>query len=69
MNAIQVIPSGNEDEMVVPIHAVTRAQAKENPKLQPKESEQEPIKKRKHKTWRERKACLVAKRLKEEETK
>ena len=36
LNVVQVIPLGTEDEMVVPIQVVTRAQAKENPKLQPK---------------------------------
>ena len=40
LNMIQIIPSRIEDKMVVPIHAFTRAQAKENPKLQPKELEQ-----------------------------
>ena len=39
LNVIQVIPLGTEDDMVVPIQAVTRAQAKENLELQPKEPE------------------------------
>ena len=69
LNVVQVIPFGIEDEMIVPIQVVTRAQAKENPELQPKEAEQVPTKKQKHKTWRECKARLVAKRLKEEEVK
>ena len=50
--------------MVVPIQVVTRAQEKENPKLQPKEPEQVPIKKKKNKSWREQKARLVAKKPK-----
>ena len=66
---IQVIPLGTNDKMVMPVQAITRAQAKENPRLLPKESKQVPLKKRKHKTWRERKARLVAKRLIEEEGK
>ena len=45
LNVVQVIPLGAKDEMIVPIQVVTRAQAKENPELQPKESEQVPAKK------------------------
>ena len=45
LNAIQVIPSGTKDEMVVPIQGVTRAQAKDNPELKPEELEQASIKK------------------------
>ena len=37
LNVVQVIPFGTEDEMVVPIQVVTRAQAKENRELQPQE--------------------------------
>ena len=62
LNIVQVIPSGTEDETLVPIQVVTRAQAKDNPEIQPQEPEQVPTKKQKHKTWRERKACLVAKK-------
>ena len=50
LNVVKVIPSRIEDEIVVPIQVVTRAQAKENPKLQKKELEQVPAKKQKHKT-------------------
>ena len=37
--------------------------------MKPKAPKLAPIKKRKHKSWRERKARLVAKKLKEEEVK
>ena len=37
LHIIQVIPSRIEDEVVVPIQVVTRAQAKKNPELQPQE--------------------------------
>ena len=69
MNIVQIIPSGTEDETLVPIQVVTRAQAKDNPEIQPQEPKQVPTKKQKHKTWRECKARLVAKKLKEEEAK
>ena len=69
MNTIQVIPLGIEDEMAVPIQVIIRAQATENPKLKPKERVPALVKKRKHKSWRERKAHLVAKKLKKEEAK
>ena len=69
LNIVQVIPSGIEDETLVPIQVVTQDQAKDNPEMQPQEPEQKPTKKQKHKTWRERKARLVAKKLKEEEAK
>ena len=39
LSVIQVILSRIEDKMVVPIQVVTRAQAKENLELQPKELE------------------------------
>ena len=45
-----MIPSGTEDEIVVPIQVVAWAQAKENPELQPKDPEQVPTKKQKYKT-------------------
>ena len=31
LDKIQLIPSGREDEMVVPIQVITKSQAKENP--------------------------------------
>ena len=49
LNVVQVIPSRTEDEMVVPIQVVTRAQAKENCELQTKEPVQVLAKKQKHK--------------------
>ena len=69
LNVVQVIPLGAEDEMVVSIQVVTRAQAKENLELKLEEPEQATVRKRKHKSWRERKAHLVATKLKEEEVK
>ena len=35
LNTVQVIPSRIEDETLVPIQVVTRAQAKDNPEIQP----------------------------------
>ena len=67
LNFVQVIPSGIEDKTIVPIQAITSAQAKEYPEIEPKELEQVSAKKQKHKTWRERKACLVAKKIREEQ--
>ena len=37
LSIVHVIPSRIEDEVVVPMQVVTRAQAKENPELQPQE--------------------------------
>ena len=64
-----MIPSRTKDEMVVIIQVVTRAQAKENPKVNLEEPVPTLVRKRKHQSWRERKARLVAKKLKEEEEK
>ena len=64
LNAIQVINSWTKDEVVVPIQVGTRAQDREKLELKTKELVPAPIKKTKHKCWRERKAHLVAKKLK-----
>ena len=55
--------------MVVPIQVITIAQAKKNPEPKIEEPMPDLVKKRKHKSWRDRKAHLVAKKLKEEEVK
>ena len=53
----------------MPVNVITRAQAKENPEPIADKPAKIPVKKRKNKSWRERKARLVAKKLKEEEAK
>ena len=62
-----MIPSRIEDEVVVLLQVVTRAQAKEKIESIKGEQVQSPTKKRKQKSWRERKARIVAEELKEEE--
>ena len=50
MNVIEVVPLGIEDNMVVPVQVVTRAQAKKNIDMKLEEPEQVSTKKRKHKS-------------------
>ena len=69
LNVVQVIPLGTDEDIQVPINVITRAQAKENSQPIADKPAKLPVKKQKNKLWRERKARLVAKKLKEEEAK
>ena len=70
LNIVGIIPSGTEDEAVVPLQVITRAQAKELPEpIMEENIELAPTKKRKQKSWRERRAKMAAKKRKEIEQK
>ena len=70
LNMVGVIPSRTEDEIVVPLQVITRAQVKELPKpIMEENIELAPTKKRKQKSWRETQSKMAAKKRKEVEQK